>query len=180
MGRLEWNRVEQDRDVLECILALLLALAALADRAAGLSAAKRLHVLAILGCGEAEARSLIVEIASGAPAEATAAPTRAGDAARLAASFRMLALALDALLAQVRGQSLCRQASPPAMLADRKPYRAAQSTPSPALRATSPPVRGTRGAPARLSTSRIPSQSPQPSEEPSPRRVCSSKSDRKS
>ena len=36
MGRLEWNRsVERDRNVLERILALLLALAALVDRAAG-------------------------------------------------------------------------------------------------------------------------------------------------
>ena len=125
MGRLEWNRtVERDRDVLERILALLLALAALADRAAGLSAVRRLHVLAILGCGEAKARSLIVAMASGTPAEATAASIpAAGDAARLAASFRMLALALDTLLAQARGRSPCRHAPLPAGLPGREPRR---------------------------------------------------------
>ena len=61
MGRLEWNRrVERERDVLERMLALLLALAALVDRAAGLPAARRLHLLAILGYGEAEARDFII------------------------------------------------------------------------------------------------------------------------
>jgi hypothetical protein len=125
MGRLEWNRsVERRRDVLERILALLLALAVLADRAAGLSAAKRLHVLAILGRGEAEARILIVEMAFGAPAEAAAAPpAAAGDAGRLAAGFRVLALALGALLAQARGRSPCRHASAPVLLPGRKPRR---------------------------------------------------------
>ena len=129
MGRLEWNRtVERERDVLERILALLLALAALADRAAGLPAVRRLHVLAILGRGEAEARSLIVAMASdhcpAAPAESAAAPPPAAcDAARLAASFRMLALALGAMLAQARGQSPCRHASPPALLPGREPRR---------------------------------------------------------
>lgn len=127
MERLEWNRrVERERVVLEHIRALLLALAALVDRAAGLPAVKRLHVLAILGHGEAEARNLIVAMASdhcpAAPAEATAAPSpAAGDAGRLAASFRMLALALDTLLAQARGRSSYRNASPPALLSGRRP-----------------------------------------------------------
>jgi hypothetical protein len=116
MGRLERNRmVEQDRAVLERILALLIALARLADRAAGLPFLKRLPLLAMLGHGEIEARMLIVELASGVPAETAAAmPLATGDAGRLAASFRMLALALNALLAQVRAESPCRQAALPA------------------------------------------------------------------
>jgi hypothetical protein len=139
MGRLEWNRaVERDRDVLERILALLLALAALADRAAGLPAAKRLHVLAILGRGEAEARMLIIEMALGAPAEAAAPPAAAGDAGRLAASFRVLALALGALLAQARAPS--QPVSPSISQTGRKPRQPAQSTPSPSRASPDPPL----------------------------------------
>lgn len=117
MGRLKWNRrVERDRAVLERILALLLALAALVDRAAGLPAVNRLQLLATLGRGEAEARRLIVAMASNscpaAPADAAAAPPpTVGDAGQLAASFRMLALALYAMLTQVRGRSPRRYAS---------------------------------------------------------------------
>ena len=92
MGRLEWNRrTERDRSVLERILALLLALAALTDRAAGLPAARRLHLLAILGHGEAVARDFILAMASDAcsntPAETTTAssPT-AGKAIAYAAA----------------------------------------------------------------------------------------------
>ena len=65
MGRLEWNRsVERDRNVLERILALLLSLAALTDRAAGLPAARRLQLLAVLGHGEAMARDFILAMVS--------------------------------------------------------------------------------------------------------------------
>ena len=144
MGRLEWNRsVERDRNVLERILALLLALAALTDRAAGLPAARRLHLLAILGHGEAVARDFILAIAPGpdAPVE-PAPPPAANDAALLATRFRMLALALGILLTQARAP--CRHASPPpafspAPLRGFKLRRPAQNTPSPTLRATSPP-----------------------------------------
>jgi hypothetical protein len=122
MGRLELNRrVERDRDVLKRILALLLALAALADRAAGLSAAERLRILAILGRGEAEARIFIVETVSGAPAESASPTWAAGDAARLAAHFRILALALSVMLERTRAP--CRQASLPTGLPRRKPRR---------------------------------------------------------
>ena len=81
MGWTDWIReVERNRDVLERILALLLALADLADRASGLPASRRLQVLCILGAGD------------------TAFP--ADHAARLAAGFRALALLLGAMLAR--------------------------------------------------------------------------------
>ena len=145
MARQMWNRKgEPDRVVLEHIRALLLALAVLVDRAAGLPAARRLHLLAVLGRGEAEARCLIVAMASdqcpGGPAGASASPTTAaGDAALLAARFRMLALAVGALLAQVAAEPPCRHAARSVGRLCRKPRLTAQFTPSPALRATSPP-----------------------------------------
>ena len=151
MGRQEWSRsVERDRSVLERILALLLALAALTDRAACLSAAIRLHLLAILGQGEAEARDFILAMAfeAGAPARLDAASDattvtpvhEVGDAALLAARFRMLALALGVLLAQARAP--CRSTSPRTGLPRRKPRQSLQSTRPPAVRATSPPRPG--------------------------------------
>ena len=129
MGKLERNRqVERDRNVLERILALLLALAALTDRAACRSAATRLHLLAILGQGEAEARDFIFAMAShpcpDAPVDPTAAPSpAAGDAALLAARFRMLALALTALLARARDRAPRRHVSPLALSPGCKPRR---------------------------------------------------------
>ena len=148
------NRKGQpDRAVLEHARALLLALAVLVERAAGLPAARRLWFLAVMAGGEAEARRLIVAMASdrcpgmpagfdAAPTEASAPPFRAshpwpstpaeattgastlvGDAALLAARFRVLALALGALLAQARGHAPCRHASPPFLLPGRKPRR---------------------------------------------------------
>ena len=151
MGRLEWNRrVERERDVLERILALLLALAALVDRAAGLPAARRLHLLAILGYGEAEARDFIIALASeaGASARFDAASDaatvklvpQAGDAALLAVRLRVLALVLGVLLAQARVP--CRSTPPRTGLPRRKPRQSLQSTRPPAVRATSPPARG--------------------------------------
>ncbi len=88
-----------NRDVLERIVALLFALAGLADLAAGLPAPRRRHVLGILGVGEAEARAFLIGISTGAPVQADA-PGEAGDAARLAARLRMLALVLCAMLAR--------------------------------------------------------------------------------
>ena len=129
MGRQEWSRsVERDRSVLERILALLFALAALTDRAAGLPAAKRLHLLAALGHGEAEARAFIFAMAShpcpDAPVDPTAAPSpAAGDAALLAARFRLLALALTALLARARDRAPRRHVSPLALSPGCKPRR---------------------------------------------------------
>lgn len=105
MGRIERNRdIERDRLVLERILALLLALAGLADRASGLPAPDRL--LAILGLGEAVACEFVIGMAHGATAGAagiavTASPA-SGHPDRLAASFRVLALVVGALLAEAR------------------------------------------------------------------------------
>ena len=145
---------EPDRVVLEHARTLLLALAALVERAAGLPAARRLWFLAVMAGGEAEARRLIVAMASdrcpGSPTEAAAPlsatdhrlctpPTVAGDAAVLAARFRMLALAVGALLAQVAAEPPCRHAARSVGRLCRKPRLTAQFTPSPALRATSPP-----------------------------------------
>jgi hypothetical protein len=92
-GQANWNR-----DVLERIVALLFALAGLADCAAGLPFLRRWQVLKILSRGEAEARAFVIGVATGesAPADESG-PT--GDAACLAASFRALALALCAMLA---------------------------------------------------------------------------------
>lgn len=105
MGRIERNRqMRQNRDVLERILMLLLSLAGLADRASVLPARDRLHVLGILACGEAEARSLIIAMAHGsaAPAHVDAAELASPDAGRLAASLRGLALLLSAMLVEAR------------------------------------------------------------------------------
>ena len=150
-----WNRKGQpNRAVLEHARALLLALAVLVERAAGLPAARRLWFLAVMAGGEAEARRLIVAMAfdrcPGSPTEAAAPlsatdhrlctpPTVAGDAAVLAARFRMLALAVGALLAQVAAEPPCRHAARSVGRLCRKPRLTAQFTPSPALRATSPP-----------------------------------------
>lgn len=92
----EWE-TDWSRDVLERIAALLFSLAGLADIAAGLPALRRRHVLGILNHGEAEARAFL--IGSGAPVSADA-PETAGDAKRLAARLRALALLLCALLMQ--------------------------------------------------------------------------------
>ena len=150
MARQAWSRKnEWDRDALEHIRAILLVLAALVERAAGLPVVERLHFLAVMGYGEAEVRRLIVAQASAgghggrAGTAATLAETTdpsaynptmgSGDAALLAARFRMLALA--------GAKPSSRAAFPFVGFPDRNPRRAvAQFTPSPALRATSPPA----------------------------------------
>jgi hypothetical protein len=93
-GEANWNR-----DVLERIVALLFALAGLADLAAGAPFLRRRRVLGILSPAEVEARAFVIGVATGetAPADAQG---EADDAARLAASFRALALALCVLLAR--------------------------------------------------------------------------------
>jgi hypothetical protein len=93
----DWNR-----DVLERIVVLLLALANLADLAADAPFLRRRQVLEILSHGEAEARAFV--LGAGAPAFTDAAES-AGDAARLAVRLRALALALCVLLT-------CRSALP--------------------------------------------------------------------
>lgn len=102
MALADWQG-DAEREVLERILALLIALAGLADRAALLPAPAQLPVLAILGRGESAARSFVRESVFGAPARAEGAATpAAGDAGRLAAGYRALALALAAMLATGR------------------------------------------------------------------------------
>ena len=109
MNGLDWNReIDRRRDVLERILALLLLLAGLADRAAGLPAHRRRHVLGILACGEVEARAFVIGMA-GAPVDGEVEmqdATAASHAERLAVSFRVLALVLGAMLAQARRSTL--------------------------------------------------------------------------
>ena len=98
------GEIDRHRDVLERVLALLLLMAGLADHAAGLSARRRLHVLAMLACGESGARDFFIGPA-GAPVEGDLALrdfASVRDAERLAAGFRVLALVLAAMVAQVR------------------------------------------------------------------------------
>lgn len=85
-----------ERIVLERIVALLLALARLVEVAACFPAILRLPVLALLGHGEAVARSFVMCIVQGA---AFPAPSHGG-ARRLASSFRTLARMLGAMLAR--------------------------------------------------------------------------------
>ena len=158
MARQAWNRNEElDRAVLEHVRATLLVLAALVERAAGLPPLARLHFRAVMAGGEADLRRLIAAMAfdrgpgnpAGAAAPATAdlypsPPAMAsGDTALLAARFRMLALAVDAVLARAGGRSPRRHVSPSLSLS-RRSLPASQFTPSPALRATSPPQAGQR------------------------------------
>lgn len=104
MDWLEWTR-RLNRNRLERIVALLLALAVLAERAAGLTGPRRRSALGILGYAEAEARAFVIAMAqeSGTPAEPAAemAPAH-GQAERLAAGFRALALILGAMLSLAR------------------------------------------------------------------------------
>lgn len=104
MGRIERNRqIERERVVLERIMALLLSLAGMAERACELPAPARLRLLAVLGFGEEAARGLIIGLTLGATAEIDdLASSPAGHPDRLAACFRMLALAVGTLLARAR------------------------------------------------------------------------------
>jgi hypothetical protein len=111
---MDWRR---EGEVLEQILALLVAFAGLADRAVSLPLFLQLPLFAFLTQGEAVARSFIVELPAGAPA--LLAASRATDrAARLAADFRALARMLRALLARARrrarfaGSGTARTAGP--------------------------------------------------------------------
>ncbi len=106
-GEANWNC-----DVLERIVALLFALANLADLAAGAPCLRRRRVLEILSHGEVEARAFLF---GGAPVPADVTG-EAGDAMRLAVRLRALALMLCALMAQaarfvlpgVAGPKACR------------------------------------------------------------------------
>jgi hypothetical protein len=100
-----WNR-----DVLERIVALLFALAGLADRAAGAPFHRRRQVLGILSHGEAEARAFL--FGAGAPVPSDT-PGEAADAARLAIRLRALALVLCVMLSQAATFALPGAAVPP-------------------------------------------------------------------
>jgi hypothetical protein len=96
----DWDRnANWNRDVLERIVALLFALACLADLAACLPWLCRQKLLGILSHGEAEAWAFVMGLPPDAQAPAYASG-ETGEAARLAASFRALALMLCALLAR--------------------------------------------------------------------------------
>ncbi len=109
--RANWNR-----DELERIVALLFALACLAELAACLPFLRRQQLLGILSHGEAEAWAFVMGLPPDVQAPAYASG-EAADAARLAASFRALALMLCAMLARTALFALpsatCLQASRP-------------------------------------------------------------------
>jgi hypothetical protein len=131
-GQANW-----EHDVLERIVALLFALAGLAEMAGALPARRRRWVLGILGWGEAAARAFLTGMAPDTPFRDVApfredvpdpADVPAGDALLLAARFRALALMLVALVARAalserpgigaggheRAWQACRQATSPA------------------------------------------------------------------
>jgi hypothetical protein len=105
-------------EVLEEILALLVLLAGLADRAAGRPLAIALPVLAGLAHAEAVARDYIIGLPSGAAALVASSPSE-DRAARLAADFRILVRILRTYLAQARrrarfaSRAIARQAGSP-------------------------------------------------------------------
>ena len=97
--------MEEERRVLERIVALLFAFAGLAERLRGSPRSVRSFVLLVLRCAEAIARDFVLETAAehGAPPPVgLVMPLRQdgdspADAARLARSFRALAVLLDRL-----------------------------------------------------------------------------------
>ena len=107
--------IGMDRGILKRIVALLFALAELADCASHASWPVRVLVLAILRQGETAARQLLVET-SHPSAQSSVAVTPAGsspaDAMALALSLRLLALALAELLAEARRLSPLRPGRP--------------------------------------------------------------------
>src|SRR5690606_34624933 len=94
----------RERIVLERILALLLSLAALAERAAGVSARRRRQVAGLLAVALAEARDMIARLAglrphpAAGPFAAASVPASVDEMRRIAAALRVLALVLHALL----------------------------------------------------------------------------------
>jgi hypothetical protein len=95
---MDWRR---EGDILEQILALLVALAGLADRAAAAPLCLVLPALAFLARAEDVARSCLVDMPAGAPAFLAASRSE-GRAVRLAAEFRALARILRVLMAKAR------------------------------------------------------------------------------
>jgi len=94
----DWE-ADGNREVLGRIVALLFALAGLADLAAGLPALRRRRLLGILGHGEVEARAFVAGMVCGADISADTLESTS-DAARLGVRLRALALVLCVLLAR--------------------------------------------------------------------------------
>ena len=124
-----WDRdANGDRDVLGRIVALLFALAGLADLAAGLPFLRRREVLGFLAYGEAAVRPWFAGMALGALSEEDAfhgdAPADCRDASQLAARFRALAFMLAALLTLADPSAPPRAAAP--FAGGREPARPAR------------------------------------------------------
>ena len=122
-----------DERTLRRIMALLIALAALAERAAGRSYPVRCLVLWILGRAEAVARDFVADATGMPPAVFAVVPQVHGgpaDALRLAARLAALAAALGALLPVAcrldrrpsRPGGACVRNAPPLGLWTRKPH----------------------------------------------------------
>ena len=145
------REVERDRAVLESILALSLSLAALAIGAASAPDHIRFYVLDCLAHGEAAARDMLIGMAAGRSSRAArvdcgdAGPPDeihpADDPALIAATLRVLALALVAMLAETAGRSPRRLARPTGRVAGI--VRRTRRQPAPACR---PRLRSARPA----------------------------------
>ena len=100
---MDWTETtDENRKTLRRIVALLLALAGLAERASGRSGAVCLLVLWLLRPGEAIARDYVAGLVGNPGGPLAPIPSgcdAAAEAIRLAASFRSLAAALSALAA---------------------------------------------------------------------------------
>ena len=122
---MDWNSaIEDNRRMLKRIVALLFALAGLAERLSGLPRPVRAFVLRILRSAEAVARDFVLETTQdhGVPAplpaflDALQGGDSPADAMRLAQSFRVLAVLLDWLADRNPGRGKCCIA-PGAMMA---------------------------------------------------------------
>jgi hypothetical protein len=135
----DWKADWSD-DVLMRIVALLFALANLADLASRFPARRRREALGFICRGEAEGRAFVVGVALDAPVEADE-PAFIDDAASLAARLRVLAFVLWFLAAQTG-----RLAQPGAQTLRRK----MASRPMPAVL---PAARNRQSAPPAADTS---------------------------
>lgn len=102
---MEWSRANgQDGEMLKRIVAVLFSLAALAEHAGARAGLLRACVLWFLRRAEAVARAFAVEsrVPLDRPDRSSPRADVSSEAARLAASFRALAVALDGLARHVR------------------------------------------------------------------------------
>lgn len=100
----DWNRaIEQERRALQRIVALLLALAALAERVSGRSPVVRRLVLWLLYPAEAAARNFALDACEvSLPTPRTAfSDDGPAEALRLAQCFRALAFILEAIVVEI-------------------------------------------------------------------------------